>query len=291
MGAEALGRTPQNINFDDAKVCRDFLCGMCIHDLFTNTKSDLGPCPKMHADKYKIQYEAALNNPNQPHPGFDHEHLRSLEAFIGDCDRRIHQSRSKLLVVSGEDPRAVELMRAAIEITEAVENLVAEVQRAGEAADISRCLSLLEEIDRLKKEKMEKDAELRAINRGPISQQSKLRVCDACGAHLSVYDSDRRLADHFGGKLHIGYVRLRERVDELRKKIGASMPSDRGGYMDRDHGGGEERRWDGGGGGYRGGGGWGGGRGRGGWGGGDRGYYRGGRGRGGYRDGDGYRRY
>ncbi|KAJ3342286.1 hypothetical protein HDU93_002759 [Gonapodya sp. JEL0774] len=288
MGAEALGRTPQNINFDDPKVCRDFLGGMCIHDLFTNTKSDLGPCPKLHADKYKSQYEAALKNETNPHPGFDHEHLRSLEAFIGDCDRRIHQSRQKLLQVSGEDPRAVELMRAAIEITEAVENLVAEVQRAGEASDISRCVSLLEEIDRLKKEKMEKDAELRAINRGPISQQSKLRVCDACGAHLSVYDSDRRLADHFGGKLHIGYVRLRERVDELRKKLGTSAPQDRaGGYVDRDHagGGGEERRWEGGPGGYRGGGGWGGGRGRG-WGGGERGgFYRGGRGNrgGGYR--------
>jgi hypothetical protein len=38
-----------------------------------------------------------------------------------------------------------------------------------------------------------------------------LRVCDVCGAYLSVLDSDRRLADHFGGKVRIytpGYFRV-----------------------------------------------------------------------------------
>ncbi|CAJ2633413.1 unnamed protein product [Trifolium pratense] len=45
----------------------------------------------------------------------------------------------------------------------------------------------------------------------------KLRVCDICGAFLSVYDSDRRLADHFGGKLHLGYMQIREKLAELQK--------------------------------------------------------------------------
>ncbi|KAI5567272.1 hypothetical protein POPTR_013G084800v4 [Populus trichocarpa] len=44
----------------------------------------------------------------------------------------------------------------------------------------------------------------------------KLRVCDICGAFLSVYDSDRRLADHFGGKLHLGYMQIREKLTELQ---------------------------------------------------------------------------
>ncbi|CAI0438929.1 unnamed protein product [Linum tenue] len=44
----------------------------------------------------------------------------------------------------------------------------------------------------------------------------KLRVCDICGAFLSVYDSDRRLADHFGGKLHLGYMQIREKIAELQ---------------------------------------------------------------------------
>ncbi|XP_020247139.1 putative RNA-binding protein Luc7-like 1 isoform X2 [Asparagus officinalis] len=44
----------------------------------------------------------------------------------------------------------------------------------------------------------------------------KLRVCDICGAFLSVYDSDRRLADHFGGKLHLGYMQIREKLAEMQ---------------------------------------------------------------------------
>ncbi|KAK4428299.1 putative RNA-binding protein Luc7-like 2 [Sesamum alatum] len=46
----------------------------------------------------------------------------------------------------------------------------------------------------------------------------KLRVCDICGAFLSVYDSDRRLADHFGGKLHLGYIQIREKLAELQEE-------------------------------------------------------------------------
>ncbi|WZZ90992.1 hypothetical protein YC2023_119571 [Brassica napus] len=46
----------------------------------------------------------------------------------------------------------------------------------------------------------------------------KLRLCDICGAFLSVYDSDRRLADHFGGKLHLGYMLIRDKLAELQEE-------------------------------------------------------------------------
>ncbi len=47
-------------------------------------------------------------------------------------------------------------------------------------------------------------------------QQQKLRVCDVCSAYLGIHDNDRRLADHFGGKLHLGFIHIREKLDELR---------------------------------------------------------------------------
>ena len=47
-------------------------------------------------------------------------------------------------------------------------------------------------------------------------QQQKLRVCEVCGSYLGIYDNDRRLADHFGGKLHMGFVQLRNSLDTLR---------------------------------------------------------------------------
>lgn len=47
-------------------------------------------------------------------------------------------------------------------------------------------------------------------------QQQKLRVCEVCSAYLGLHDNDRRLADHFGGKLHLGFIEIREKLEELR---------------------------------------------------------------------------
>lgn len=49
-------------------------------------------------------------------------------------------------------------------------------------------------------------------------QQQKLRVCEVCSAYLGIHDNDRRLADHFGGKLHLGFITIREKLSELKVK-------------------------------------------------------------------------
>ncbi|ELW67745.1 Putative RNA-binding protein Luc7-like 1 [Tupaia chinensis] len=50
-------------------------------------------------------------------------------------------------------------------------------------------------------------------------QQQKLRVCEVCSAYLGLHDNDRRLADHFGGKLHLGFIQIREKLRQLRKTV------------------------------------------------------------------------
>ena len=47
-------------------------------------------------------------------------------------------------------------------------------------------------------------------------QQQKLRVCEVCSAFLGIHDNDRRLADHFGGKLHLGFIKIREKLSEFK---------------------------------------------------------------------------
>ena len=46
-------------------------------------------------------------------------------------------------------------------------------------------------------------------------QQQKLRVCEVCSAYLGIHDNDRRLADHFGGKLHLGFIEIRDKLADL----------------------------------------------------------------------------
>ena len=50
-------------------------------------------------------------------------------------------------------------------------------------------------------------------------QQQKLRVCDICSALLGIHDNDRRLVDHFGGKLHLGFITIREKLEELKVSV------------------------------------------------------------------------
>lgn len=37
----AMGLTTQQLHFTDEKVCKNFLCGVCPHDLFSNTVSNI----------------------------------------------------------------------------------------------------------------------------------------------------------------------------------------------------------------------------------------------------------
>lgn len=62
---------------------------------------------------------------------------------------------------------------------------------------------------------MEAEQEYRNSMPASSYQQQKLRVCEVCSAYLGIHDNDRRLADHFGGKLHLGFIKIREKLADL----------------------------------------------------------------------------
>lgn len=138
----------------------------------------------------------------------------------------------------------------------------------GEEGMVNMAVQEFTKVRMKKAEKEERERELRALSdTGGPSGHQKLQVCDVCGAYLSRLDNDRRLADHFYGKMHLGYAQMRKSYEQLQKDLkGRAPPRDAypqsGGDMD----------------GPRGGGGWGGGYGGGYGGGGGRGGRRGGRG-------------
>ena len=43
-----------------------------------------------------------------------------------------------------------------------------------------------------------------------------MHLPQVCSAYLGIHDNDRRLADHFGGKLHLGFIQIREKLVELQ---------------------------------------------------------------------------
>jgi hypothetical protein len=94
MGASASSRA-QQLSLNDPKVCRSYLAGTCPHDLFTNTKQDLGQCPKVHAEALKTEYEG-LSEREKHKYGFEYDYMRDLQKYIDECNRRIDAAQRRL---------------------------------------------------------------------------------------------------------------------------------------------------------------------------------------------------
>lgn len=85
----------------------------------------------------------------------------------------------------------------------------------GAQGNVDESLVMMGKVEEIKAQKKALEDEYHSSIPRHAVQQQKLRACEVCGAFLSMYDNDRRLADHFGGKLHIGFVTIREKMKQL----------------------------------------------------------------------------
>ncbi|XP_039034149.1 putative RNA-binding protein Luc7-like 2 isoform X1 [Hibiscus syriacus] len=119
-------------------------------------------------------------------------------------------------------------------IQEMINEKLKKAEDLGEMGMVDEAQKALEEAEALKKLPARQEPVLDSSKYTAADVRitdQKLRVCDICGAFLSVYDSDRRLADHFGGKLHLGYMQIRDKLAELQEVRNKSCKLDR--YDDR----------------------------------------------------------
>jgi DNA repair exonuclease SbcCD ATPase subunit len=239
MGAGASSRSSQ-LSITDPKVCRSFLAGTCPHDLFTNTKQDLGPCPKVHSEPLKTEHESASQSEKQKW-GFEYDYMRDLQKYIDECNRRIDVAQRRLEKTPDEIRQTNALLKQISDLSKSVETGLMEIQVLGEQSEVSRAYEEFFRIRTAMQSKADKERELKALSdtSGPSGHQ-KLQVCDVCGAYLSRLDNDRRLADHFYGKMHLGYAQMRKTYEAFPKELrtrnrpmhddGENSPGPRGGY-------------------------------------------------------------
>lgn len=270
MGEQLMNTTStrsSTLSITDPKVCRSYLAGSCPHDLFTNTKQDLGPCSKAHLPNLKEEYDKASDEQKKKW-GFEWDYQRDITRYVNDCDRKIDQAQRRLEKTGEEIRQTNNLLTQIGDLTRTLEAGLVEVQVLAETGAVNLAVQDFHKLKLVKTQKEDRERELKTLSdtSGPSGHQ-KLQVCDVCGAYLSRLDNDRRLADHFFGKMHLGYAQMRKEHERLGKELkGRPPPRDdysNDGPRDDHYGGGYGGR----GGGY-------GGRGRG-------GGYRGGRG-GGY---------
>jgi hypothetical protein len=269
MSAPGMAKQPA-LAITDAQVCRSYLCGSCPHDLFTNTKQDLGSCSKVHQPNLREEYQNASDEKKREW-GFEFDYQRDIGKYVTECDRRIDAAQKRLEKTPDEIRQTNVLLTQISDLSRSIEAGMVEVEIMAEEGAVNMAVQEYHNIKQKKALKEERERELKSLSdtSGPSGHQ-KLQVCDVCGAYLSRLDNDRRLADHFFGKMHLGYAQMRKEFIRLNQELKGRAPptqynnqDDRGGYDDAYGGGGYGGRNNFGGGGYGGRGGRGG-RGRGG---------------------------
>ncbi|GAB6025882.1 Putative RNA-binding protein Luc7-like 1 [Chamberlinius hualienensis] len=230
------GRDGENnrykVKFSDSRVCKSFLLGCCPHDILASTRMDLGTCPKIHDLALRADYEQAAKEKDY---NYDLDAMEHLQAFISDCDRRTELAKRRL--AETQEELSAEVTAKANKVHEFAEQIgkkLAKAEQLGAEGNVEESFKILEEVEDIRKKKSQ--AELDYRNSMPASsyQQQKLRVCEVCSAYLGIHDNDRRLADHFGGKLHLGFIKIREKLEELQVSVAQKQANQHSESVERD---------------------------------------------------------
>lgn len=220
--------------WSDSEVCRYYLVLFCPHDLFTNTKADMGPCGKIHDDDLKTKF--MNDNESYKKGQYLDEFLRFCQKSLSDLQSRIKKAKERLILtqqaeeaklnaggvgVSGGQNREVD--EKIILLSEKISALVAEAEQAGCRGEVEEAQGLMKLCDQLREERdtLRRTVAMSSYGNDYGTIQKAMEVCDICGAFLIVGDAQQRIDDHLLGKQHVGYARLRTAVDdviEMRKK-------------------------------------------------------------------------
>lgn len=208
----------KEFNLYDPKICKSYLVGDCPYDLFQGTKQNMGKCPQLHITKFKLQYERDLKK-GKKYPAFENEYMLILSRFINDCNAQVVQATKKLEHTPEERAKIHEITKELDVLDTRIGLMLQEIDALITHDQITKSILQSIKLDELRARRTIAAKKIKNIteNFGQSAQQ-KLQVCEVCGAYLSRLDTDRRLADHFLGKIHLGYVKMRESYCEYLEK-------------------------------------------------------------------------
>merc|ERR1719235_1150775 len=214
--------------FFDKDVCKYHIMGVCpYHDLFKNTKSDLGPCHyRLHDDKFREDYNTLSADDKQKY-GYERELFRKLNDLVRDMDRKILRNKKRAdeeniaKVLSKEQQLMLDSM------TTRIHALMEFAQKHGEQGNIDQSIRAAQEGEKIRIEKQNLEQRLKFPG-GRI-----MFVCDVCGVFINNTDNEARRADHYNGKQYLGWKAIRDKLKELEKKFSRPLSTQK--IKSKDH--------------------------------------------------------
>ncbi|GAB2227799.1 hypothetical protein Droror1_Dr00009626 [Drosera rotundifolia] len=206
----------REIKWDDKEVCAFYMVRFCPHDLFVNTRSDLGVCPRIHDQKLKESFEQSPRHDAYV-PRFEAELAQFCQKLIHDLDRRVNRGKERLsqeLEPIPAPPLSAEKAQQLAVLEEKIKNLLEQVEALGEAGKVDEAEALMRKVDSLNSEK----TALTQLpqNAAMLIQDKKMALCEICGSFLVANDAMERTQSHVTGKQHIGYGKVRDFLSEYK---------------------------------------------------------------------------
>ncbi|CAG8759470.1 986_t:CDS:2 [Cetraspora pellucida] len=202
-------------NFWDDSVCKHFLVKFCPNSLFTNTKSDLGPCTKIHDEKLRQQYQ---ETPERGKYGYEIKFYDYLQSLCNDLDKKIRKGNDRLNVRPDDtllNPNKDEKEERMIILDIKIKELLTKIEEAGEEGRVQEAQTLTKEVETFQKDL---DFLKNSDDSNPLfKQERRMLVCEVCGAFLVTNDTSNRMDAHLQGKQHTGYKQIRETLHEWKQ--------------------------------------------------------------------------
>lgn len=135
--------------------CQYYIVKFCPHDLFVNTRADLGPCYRIHDDEAKKKYEQA--KPSHRKKQFEDEFLEFCNSMLNDVDRKIQKGKQRLELMQKDQPAGQSHMSKYQEqlntLNARIKKLLVEAEEAGIRGDVDQAQDLMNLCEQLKEER------------------------------------------------------------------------------------------------------------------------------------------
>jgi len=202
-------------NFKEDNICKFYLIGFCPQheDLFHSTKRDIGRCPKVHSEAMKSEFEE--------HP--------DKEKFLGEYERQLKNYLEELARGADErvarERRNIQAANQQIEEAGPNETAKAEIKKLNDqAAALFLEAETLAEDDKFNESKVKLEL-AEGIKKRAGDWEEKARaartedVCEVCGSRMENGDPSKAKFRHEDGKIHAGFVKIRQWLTEIRKRV------------------------------------------------------------------------
>eukprot|EP00474_Spongospora_subterranea_P006601 CRZ07059.1 hypothetical protein [Spongospora subterranea] len=214
-----------NQHWYDDNICKYFICGFCPHDLFYNTKSDLGPCTKIHDEHLRQTFEAESESRKA---SYQSAFLRLLQSLTDDVDRRKRRGSDRLamqLQPDVNDPGYIERQKQIEVIKDQQVVLIDQIRQLGESGKIDESFAVFTLFDDFEKQKVDIETDHDAGQKFITDHEKKMGVCEICGAFLVQNEAESRIQSHLNGKQHVGFAMIREKIIEVKAILDARAPA------------------------------------------------------------------